>query len=747
MSKSIPFRRTILIALTCFCLTVAQLPLRGQETQTRPPQTVPAVPLSSLARGRTMAVALKTGKLPEPLRKPQGSNDEVAALLAKKVSARDEQSLPALLAAILNAGFAVRDQDGSVTQTIDPGQGLLFNAWEVAAMAKNYGEGKSTTLKYLTDGFKSIPGWQSAPLDKILLEGIRKHTRGDQPLLRFWSRFIVELGRNADQPYDMLTENNPENIRVDAVQAGLIMHRLSGDLFGFAQRKQQASAQPDRVLKQSHHARSSRTHAPNFSDSVQNRPCKALGEGDGSAILDAGASTITTGWDQLLDYLGKETVGKLLAAVNILLAYAKFIATYAFLETEITVKDPPLIRTYNARPGGYLELSAKVTMNTGSNENINCFRTALNVALGVDASLLSDGPLENVGVVWHLIQGGDSDFYSNRGGVTGTHQIVGFSNRGPRIQDAGTYAGIPGQGGTPVGNATRTTTDKGGVARVSLEGSPHVPYIPEPRLPVMKKAVVLTTVKLKGGDVKGDAVDLYGQLLGGVAGLITMPLELLYRTDWASTASADVPVKDWEPCTEQWQGSITFSTTLREKGDAENAVNKSSWDDEETYEATAILTSQTNNEGSQLANVTATATKITRRYGSGKGVCYRESSQVQELRGSDAVVTSGFSVTVDPRSGRYTVSPPLPVVEGSGTYVVTSEVKGSCNNPYNKALSPKPSPVTGIKLAADGPPLDGTGYIDPKNPNTISGTATEKFPTRRGGERITTMTWTLRRCP
>lgn len=555
------------------------------QTQASPAKTATTA-LSSSAKGRQIGVPFETGKLPEPLRRPQGNEDEVAATLARLVSAGDEQSSPALLAAIMAAGFAVRDSDGSVMQTVEPGQGLLFEAWEVAAMGKMYGERKTVTLSYLTDAFKAIPELKRVPLATILLEGIRAHAQNNQSPLRFWACFIVELGRQADEPYDMLAEADPQSVRLDAIQSALIMRRLYGDFYGFAERSKQAStgfegdklrgvnsrlATADATPRTSIFVRASlqedaphfiRQHAARSPQPIQqSSPCGPLGRGDASTILDAGATILTTGWGSLMDYLGAEKYARFLNIANILLAYAKFIATYAALETEITVEDPPLVRTKDSVPGERRLLVAKVTMNVGKWENVNCIRTALNVATGLDFSLMSDGPMEGVEVNWHLNEGGDQSFSQ------GKKQIVGFWNGGPRIQDAGTYAGIPGKGGVPVGNATRSKTNKDGLAGVYLEGSPQVPYVGSPFLPVMKQAVVRTTIKLKGGDIKGDAVDIAGQALGGVGGLITMPTELLYRTDWASTATLTVPVKDWESCDRGWSGTITVTGKLTETKD------------------------------------------------------------------------------------------------------------------------------------------------------------------------------------
>ena len=570
-------------------------------------KSTPSTRVSSL-KNRAMAEAFESGRLPEPMRLPSGSVDEQASALARAVSKADSSSTAALYAAVLAAGFGVRDRDGSVLQTVQPGQGLAFRAGEVAAIAKMYGEGRMVELVYLSDGLESIPELKQAPLEKILLDGIRKHAQDGKSPLRFWARFIIELGRQRAEPSDMLGDADPKNVRLDAIQAALILRRLAGDFYGFAQREQQASAwfeaQPVRSARAQwsdaarqnqlliravlHHGASllpATASAPEAKLPAQRGgPCAALGEGDAATVLDAGAVIITTGWEKLLDYLRSssllaERYGKFVKIFNILTTYTKFIMTYAMLETEISVKDPPLVRTTTTIPGGERRLTAKVSMNTGAFEDINCFRTALNVASGLDMSVLKDGPLEGVEVNWHLVEGGDELLHS------GTRGIVGFKNEGPRIQDPGAYAGIPGKGGTPVHAIPRTKTDNDGVASICLQGKPHVPYVGQPRVPVMKRAVVMTTIKIKAGDIKGDAVDVAEQALGGVAGLLTLPVELLYRTDWASTAWIEVYVKDWQECNRGWSGTITVIARSHEMKD--NMPNgPSGWNLSHTTEIT-----------------------------------------------------------------------------------------------------------------------------------------------------------------
>jgi hypothetical protein len=78
-------------------------------------------------------------------------------------------------------------------------------------------------------------------------------------------------------------------------------------------------------------------------------------------------------------------------------------------------------------------------------------------------------------------------------------------------------------------------------------------------------------------------------------------------------------------------------------------------------------------------------------------------------------------------------------------YTVTSEVKGTCNNPYNKNLNDS-VPQKNAKMGPEGPAVTGEGTIDPARPDEISGSNTVTIPTNKGGERKVTITWSLVRC-
>ena len=729
-----------------------------------------------------MAEAFESGKLPEPARLPAGSVDEQAAGLAKAVSKADSSSTAAFYAAVLASGYGVRDPDGGVLRTVEPGQGLVFRAGEVAALAKMYGERRMVDLAYLCAGLKSIPELKEVPLEQILLEGIRKHAQDGKSPLHFWARFIVELGRQRDEPSDMLGDTDPKNVRLDAIQAVFILRRLAGDFYGFARSEQQASG---RLEAQPGIARAlgadARRHSPLFiraalHDAASRRlvragamealgptqrrsACAELLEGDGPTAQDATAIIITTGWEKLLAYLHAQDIigdryAKFVKTFNILSAYAKFIVTYAMLETEISIKDPPLVRTTTTMPGGERRLIAKVNMNTGGFQDINCFRTALNVFTGLDVSLLKDGPMEGVEVNWHLIEGVSQG-------------IVGFKNEGPRIQDPGAYAGIPGKGGTPVSAIPRTKTDGSGIGSICLQGKPHVPYVGQPRTPVIKRAVVMTTIKIKPGQIKGDAVDVAGQALAGIPGLLTLPLELLYRSDWASTARLDVYVKDWQKCNRDWFGKITIALKFHETKDNMPA-GPEGWNLSHTtevikeFEYKFTLTGEADtSQGFQngyFADALVTINDSTIQVSKQREVGFCDTGGRYPRGGKITVKVNGTSTYTNSR---------VKTADGTVRATVYIAQRGAAG--YNILIEPSPSPIPGteewkktfffpqcplwekVRSEVDEAPRPSPFYLprieflatfDPNNTGVVYGSLTEKDP--RGG--TITYTWDLQKC-
>ena len=680
---------------------------------------------------RALAKAFHTGKLPEPMRLPAGNIDQQTAALAKAVGAGDDSSTAALHAAILAAGYGVRDTDKSVMQTTEQGQGLIMESAQIAAIAKLYGEDYGVALDHLGNSFiRTVPALKDAPFADAILDGIRKGAKSNHPSVRFWARFIVELGKNSHAPYDLLGRVDPAKTRLDAIQVALILSRLTGDLAVFEKRTAAHHSTPRSINPQQH-------------------PCAVNDVED--VILDVNALASTTLFGILTARLGgaAATYGKVTGIANAVLAVFKFIISYANLKVDITMDGDKLIRTKNTTPGERRMLTATLGMDSGKWETINCLRPALN-EVGLDVDVPQSGPLANLKVEWYLVLGGDSrgwigvaeNFMTNLLGGGGHGDGIVFLDALP---------------GAPERSQFKQRTNKDGESQVYVVGIPQETDLSKRKLfEVDKGAGVRVDVQLKSMrivdttgavsnimDIAGNALAfLTGDPLGGAVSVAT---ETLYRSNWYGSEPFYFIVKDWEPCTDQWQGTITYKVISKKEGTAETNVVRHYWNENQYYEARAELNGQRTAEGAPIARVEAHATEVKEWGGQGKGVCYRKTDETQGVRGTRKENTTAFSILFNPRTKEYSVSAPTPVVDGSGEHTIDSQVKGACNNPFNKSFT-RTNKIERYQLSDDAPNLIGKGRIDPANPDEISGSATAEHVTVGGVKKTVTITWNLRRC-
>ena len=733
--------------LTALSLVIILLVQQGAPTEGRPYKTFQGTrkqeKLKRSPKALVMAKAFAEGKLPEPARLPRGNADQQAAALAEAVALRDESSTAALYAAVLAAGFGVRDTDGSVMQTRERGQGLVINAADLAATAKLYGEDYGVMLAHLSDAFvKTLPELKDVPLANVVLDGIRAGANSTNPSVRFLSRFIVELGRKNEPSNDLLGNVDPAKTRLDAIQVSLILNRLTGDLAALQNTTAHLNRQskPSRIANYSH-AQPRFIRVPPAS---RQSPCPTNDLDD--LILDYNTLSSTFLFGILSNRIGGKLkwYGDKAGIASIVAAVFKFIMSYSLLNVEITMDAEMLERTKTRTPGETRTLTAKLKIDKSPWETLNCFRPIFSIA-NLDIEFPKSGPLADTTVAWSIVLGGDS-----RGAFgTAVDLISGEDHRDDLIYLK------PKPGAHPM--PQKQTADSNGESVIDVVGAPQKEDLSRRKLfEVYKGAGVTVGVQIKPMKIKdataalSNLVDIVGNVVSlltgdAVGGGLGVVFETMYRSNWYSAKPFYFLVKDWEPCKGQWQGTITYSTSLKEQGSAENLVNKSSWNDVEQYDLTAQISGRRTDEGAPLALVKATASLTRERISTGKGVCYRTSTQIQHVQGAESATTTGFSITENPRSGEYHVSAPTIVVEGSGSSSVDSEVKGTCNNPYNKDLH-QHTPEKGFKLSPEGPTLQGRGRIDPGNPDLISGTDSITVPTNKGGERKVTITWNLRRC-
>ena len=539
-----------------------------------------------------MADAFRKAKLPSPLSNPDGDPDQAAAALARRVVAADDQSTAALLTAIRMSGIGVRGDNGSLAlQSVKQGQGIYFDAWEVAAMAKLFGEGMQVKLVDLSQALSTtLPPFKGVAAS-LFVDGIQAAAQGNQPARRFWGRFIVELGRQSAQPYDLLAPQlDPATVNLDAVQALLILQRLTADITirgggkkatkaGLSSGESFANGQASLNPAQ---CRSS-VERPTLHDAVWHGPrhprLVRIAEGDNnlpctlsellSQLLDASAYAQGTAFDKILEFLeehgggaGVANFSKGSSVANALLAIIKLIAYYACLETDVTLSgQPPLVRTkspYPANAGETRTITGKVRENIGNWQAVNCLRALLNAAgaAGIDFSLPNDGPVEGAEFQWILVRGGVSVNHAAGAQSYFVDQpFVRFvGNDGtPRIQSA---VGVLAQ------NLTAPKTDKDGKATIDLQGTEQKPPLQGNVVPMHKEAEVRFTVAPKPMSMSQDTIDALGTGLGGVVGnFIGFPVEVMLRSNIHLSKALVVPVKDWQGCDGGWGGTVDYTRT------------------------------------------------------------------------------------------------------------------------------------------------------------------------------------------
>ena len=718
------------LSTVCVIVTIVlvQLPFRGQVLPQQKRTASSAGQIVKLKRSPAslvMAKAFSEGKLPEPARLPRGNVDQQAAALAKAVALRDESSTGALYAAVLAAGYGVRDTDGSIIQTNTRGQGLIINAWELAATAKLYGEEYGVMLSHLSEAFvRGVPALKDVPLANVLLDGIRAGANGTQPSARFLSRFIVELGRSSEPANDLLGNVDPAKTRLDAIQVALLMSRLAGELLVLEQKTARVNYS---------HAKTANWQSPCPTNDTQD------------VILDYNQVASSTLFGILTERLGgkSEKYGRMADIANVVATVFKFILSYALLDVEISMNGNILERTKsNTTPGELKTLTAKLKIDPTPWERVNCLRPFFNAA-GLEIELAKSGPLADTTVQWSLVLGGDS-----RGALGTLIDLV----TGDDDRDNLVYL-KPKASTNPMPNGQ--IADSNGVSNIDVVGAPQKEDLTRRKVfEVYKAAGVTVGVQVKPMKIKdaqaalstvGDIVDTVISFLTKdyVGGGTDVVFETMYRSNWYSAKPFYFIVKDWEPCKGQWIGTITYTTTLKDVGSAEDFRTRRTWNDEASYEGTAQLDGRTDNHGAPMVRVTAKAHERSERFSTGKVGCFYAGTKIRELNGSETVDTSGFYVLMNPRSGQYNVSFPAILVSASGFDSNDAVVKGNCNNPYNKDVHEKSA--LSMQLSGEGPGMEASRRIDPNNRDVLSGTETVTVTTTKG-VRTSTITWNLRRC-
>lgn len=481
--------------------------------------------------------------LPAPVDFGGPPTDAMAAQMAKEISNYEKDSLPLLITMLQRAGFyIINDQQKVLYQpTTGTGTGLAFYDFEVVGMYKLSRRGIVSSVEKIA-GIVGKESREMPPpvIGPLMLRDLRASANSSQPLVRFWARLIVEFGKNAETPVDLMTAT-PAQAQLNIIQASLWERRLIGDVAAFAEKVMSK-------LRFGAPRKNGFSIVP-ASFGLVPAPCQT-GNVEG-LILDGVATVATTAHGQFLEYIakmpGKETLGKVatgLGAVNIVLAWAKLVAALMTLKGEIKVAEPmPLIRTKDSTEGESRLMTARVWAEVGNLQMLNCVRLALNLSSGLDFNMPSDGPLSDRDISWEIT--GDSSFSGQGSSKTGV-----FDN----------FVNLKAPDNAPRDPMKQITNDNG-ESQMNIVGAPKIPMvINKPVVPVRKKAGVKIRVALKSPrdkvqnflDIGGAAL---GIALGGPLGILSALSEVGFRLKM-DVKMITIPVKDWQLCTSDWAGSI-----------------------------------------------------------------------------------------------------------------------------------------------------------------------------------------------
>jgi hypothetical protein len=446
--------------------------------------------------------------------------------MAVQVLAGGETGLAALLGAVSASGIWVRDgmlDDPVVVEAVEPAQGMTLEAGEVLASMDLVERGGSMSLQELADAIdpQLVPvfGSEGPGAVEVMLGDLATAADSSVSTVKFWARFVVELGRQAEHGYDLLARIDLDKAQLNAVQATLLLTRLGGGLaaIGAVNGVVAPSAEVQESSFLGGAALTSLTHT--ILRQAGN-PCDRLFVNPGVDLMGGlvGSNLMQQAWGWFMesqtDLISAENVGRSYQAANAILALVKLLMYLAAFKMTVEVEGgPPLVRTKTTRAGERRTLTATLRYDTGDAAYLNCFRPYLNAA-GVDLNLPPDGPIADTSVEWSFLEGDDLvRYYSLRQG----------------------------------GNAVVTTTGSDGKTRTGIEGIPQDYVIPGSAPPIDKWAFILVNPILVTPGVWNDLMSAIGTMLSGIGALPFITVSELAMRGFGGffARKYEVPVTDW----------------------------------------------------------------------------------------------------------------------------------------------------------------------------------------------------------
>lgn len=473
---------------------------------------------------------------------------------AREILKFEDDALPILIAALQKGGFGISDERGKVLYQPRSGPGLDigFFDFEVAGMLRGVGLGVGTSLnklaaKYAGDGTDMPP----AEVARRMLADIRSMRNSKDPHIQFNAGMLFEMSKIAGTDGD-LAASPPEAIKLNMIQASIIERLLLLDLLTRFEELAGNSAglaiapapplQPDSEFVK-----------VGWNPATSRGVCDWVTDlGSLKKYYKTGKKVVTTvkTFNELskdintLDKIKASQVVKGASIVNAALAWAKTIMAFLNAKATFELEQPmPLIRTKRSgsSTGEVRNVTVKVEMDINKSDLVNCIGTALSTVSDIGFSIPKGGPLSGVKVEWEVMLTGKG--YER---FTSVPTFVDTLDRG---------------------DISRQVTDANGKNTIKLTGKPQpsdltgLPVVPLPKKVNLRAKFALDKIDAQkdiGKIVKlglGTAIDPLS-VIEWVADFVTkIPLK---------ASQVTLPVRDWQPCTADWGGTITYKRERRQ---------------------------------------------------------------------------------------------------------------------------------------------------------------------------------------
>jgi hypothetical protein len=650
-------------------------------------------------------VGLPGDPLPAPMPVPDGHPDEIASVLAPMVAAGGPDALPALLAALQKSGIAVYGPDNAVAvQAGGPDEGLSFESWQVRAMLGVVGRRRaSVSLSSLAVGLAAkMPALRDQPVAQELAADIVKSANGDDPVRRFWARFIAELGRHrpGSAAYDLLGNVDPSAVRLDPIQLAMIALQLQAEITTAAGAPLDSAARPSR---------------PSLLDAIfptlyAAAPCNPSPNHPRPSVSRGVFMSLIMSMSSAVNQVGRDLTQNLRDYQNLILLLN---AVKVDVELE---GGSALRRTKTTTAGEARKVRATVSINSSLLEWDNCFAEVLG---GRVPDWRRPGPLPGIPVDWNL-QGGE---------------IVRIPTGAP-----GNERGLP----------DGTRTDNQGFARLAVEGSPQSRNLPETAKEERRQVAATASVKLKFAD-----------LVHRTAGSLPDPNNWLFDQEFTLDVPYPFEVMDWTDGAGRWTGSISVveTTISTYAGDGTGGATQSAETatTKVTYELTETVSENGSNgtvfasvkgrvEGSYDVQKTHSSWQL-KSCGAVKD--RRMNNTSQEAGTATKSGTANIMVTIFD-DGRYVIAAHSEELQANliTRFQATLDVFGQNCVPIARTDARESVPM----LRNLGALAQANGTVDRNNPNALMGEVTEDSGppasggSGRGGTRtVKTIKWNLRR--